>query len=99
MRLATLSFVLLSGFLIAGCGRREAAPPSAPRAATATTTATTAAVPAAVKPAQGIYGSAIVKVPVPELAALGKLMFFDPALSASARQSCASCHAPDHAYA
>jgi cytochrome c peroxidase len=26
-------------------------------------------------------------------------MFFDPSLSASGRQSCATCHAPDHAYA
>lgn len=49
--------------------------------------------------APGIYGSAIVKVPPQELAALGKLMFHDASLSASGRQSCASCHAPDHAYA
>lgn len=33
-----------------------------------------------------------------ELAALGKAMFFDPTLSASGRQSCASCHDPDHGY-
>ncbi|MDN7520630.1 cytochrome-c peroxidase [Burkholderia sp. AU45251] len=32
------------------------------------------------------------------MAALGKLMFFDPALSASGRMSCATCHSPDHAY-
>lgn len=29
---------------------------------------------------------------------IGKLAFFDPSLSASGRQSCASCHSPDHAY-
>ena len=29
-----------------------------------------------------------------ELAALGKAIFFDPALSANGRQSCAACHAP-----
>ena len=32
------------------------------------------------------------------LAALGKQAFFDASLSASGRQSCASCHSPDHAY-
>ena len=37
-------------------------------------------------------------VPPATLAELGKLAFFDPALSASGRQSCASCHSPDHAY-
>ncbi|WP_454766617.1 cytochrome-c peroxidase [Cupriavidus campinensis] len=35
---------------------------------------------------------------IPALTALGKALFFDPALSASGRQSCASCHSPDHAY-
>ncbi|WP_269112226.1 cytochrome-c peroxidase [Burkholderia pseudomultivorans] len=33
-----------------------------------------------------------------EAAALGKLMFFDPSLSASGRMSCATCHSPAHAY-
>ena len=33
-----------------------------------------------------------------ELAAIGKLAFFDPSLSASGRQACASCHSPEHAY-
>ncbi|MCA8089643.1 c-type cytochrome [Burkholderia anthina] len=32
------------------------------------------------------------------MAALGKLMFFDPSLSASGRMSCATCHSPAHAY-
>jgi len=35
---------------------------------------------------------------VPAMTALGKALFFDPALSASGRLSCASCHSPDHAY-
>jgi cytochrome c peroxidase len=35
---------------------------------------------------------------VRELSALGRRMFSDPALSASGRLSCASCHSPDHAY-
>ncbi len=33
------------------------------------------------------------------LAELGRRLFFDPSLSASGRQSCASCHSPEHAYA
>jgi cytochrome c peroxidase len=32
------------------------------------------------------------------LTELGRAMFFDPALSASGAQSCASCHEPHHAY-
>lgn len=32
------------------------------------------------------------------LTALGRKMFFDPALSASGRQSCSSCHDPRHAF-
>ena len=35
---------------------------------------------------------------VPAMTALGKALFFDPALSASGKQSCASCHSPTHAY-
>ena len=34
-----------------------------------------------------------------ETAALGRLIFFDPTLSASGRLSCSSCHDPQHAYA
>ncbi|PLP97636.1 cytochrome-c peroxidase [Cupriavidus pauculus] len=40
-------------------------------------------------------------LPTPDaatLARLGKAMFFDTTLSASGRQSCASCHDPDHGY-
>jgi len=33
-----------------------------------------------------------------DMAELGKLAFFDPSLSASGKQSCASCHSPEHAY-
>ncbi len=32
------------------------------------------------------------------LAQLGEQIFFDPSLSASGQQSCASCHSPEHAY-
>ncbi|CAM2166485.1 cytochrome c peroxidase [Paraburkholderia sacchari] len=36
--------------------------------------------------------------PLSAMAQLGKQLFFDPALSASGKQSCASCHSPAHAY-
>ena len=36
--------------------------------------------------------------PLSEMARLGKLVFFDPSLSASGRMSCASCHDPAHHY-
>ena len=37
-------------------------------------------------------------VPLSAVAQLGKKIFFDPTLSASGRQSCASCHSPHHAF-
>ena len=36
--------------------------------------------------------------PLSALALLGEQIFFDPELSASGQQSCASCHSPEHAY-
>lgn len=36
--------------------------------------------------------------PLSAVASLGRLMFFDPTLSASGQQSCASCHAPASGY-
>jgi cytochrome c peroxidase len=36
--------------------------------------------------------------PLSAVAQLGRQLFFDPALSASGRQSCASCHSPARAY-
>ena len=36
--------------------------------------------------------------PLSAVALLGKQLFFDPKLSASGQQSCASCHSPAHAY-
>ncbi len=36
--------------------------------------------------------------PLSAVAQLGKLLFFDQALSASGKQSCASCHSPAYAY-
>lgn len=60
---------------------------------------------AAPVPAQAIPSApapAVVTLPATPLSAraqLGKQMFFDPRLSASGQQSCASCHDPAHAYA
>ncbi|MEW9573458.1 cytochrome-c peroxidase [Rhodanobacter sp. Si-c] len=36
--------------------------------------------------------------PLSAVAQLGKALFFDPMLSGSGRQSCASCHSPAHSY-
>jgi cytochrome c peroxidase len=36
--------------------------------------------------------------PLSALARIGKQIFFDPSLSASGKQSCASCHSPAHSY-
>ncbi len=47
------------------------------------------------------HPSALVRPPAGPLSAmaqLGKHLFFDPHLSSSGAQSCASCHQPDHAF-
>ena len=36
--------------------------------------------------------------PLSAVAQLGRLLFFDPSLSASGRQSCSSCHSPKYGY-
>jgi cytochrome c peroxidase len=36
--------------------------------------------------------------PLSAVAALGKQVFYDASLSASGKQSCASCHSPEHSY-
>ena len=38
------------------------------------------------------------KTSVETLTQLGRMLFFDPGLSASGKQSCASCHSPDRAF-
>ncbi|MEO8935660.1 MAG: cytochrome c peroxidase [Burkholderiaceae bacterium] len=49
--------------------------------------------------APGFYGTTFEKTPAPAaMTALGRRMFFDASLSASGRQSCASCHDPRFAY-
>ncbi|PXW23447.1 cytochrome-c peroxidase [Paraburkholderia caballeronis] len=56
------------------------------------------AVPSAAQPPV-VQNAAQAAPPVySDAAALGKLLFNDPALSASGRMSCATCHSPSHAY-
>src|SRR5262249_43801792 len=53
------------------------------------------------EPAQkrAFYATPFTKRPtVPALIALGRELFFDPALSASGKLACATCHDPAHAY-
>ena len=51
------------------------------------------------QPAQPFYATRFERQPNPaELTELGRRLFNEPALSASGRMSCASCHSPQHAY-
>jgi len=83
---------------LSACGRGEAstaqaAPAPAPVSAPA---AKPAAAPAYEK---AFYTMMATRRPsVPAMSALGKALFFDPALSASGKLACASCHSPTHAY-
>jgi cytochrome c peroxidase len=55
--------------------------------------------PRAAENGAGFYSTRFERTPSPaELTALGRALFFEPRLSASGRQSCASCHDPAHAY-
>lgn len=85
---------------LAACGRGEpatahAAPPPVAKPAAASVPAASAA-PAYEK---AFYTMMATRRPsVPAMAALGKALFFDPAMSASGTLACASCHSPTHAY-
>ncbi len=56
----------------------------------------------------GLYGYTLASAPTPAFSAataqrraqiaLGKLLFFDPVLSANGKRSCVSCHRPDKAF-
>src|SRR5262245_43724304 len=49
--------------------------------------------------ARSVYADDFSKRPTTEaLSQLGRLLFFEPALSASAKVSCASCHDPEFAF-
>ncbi|MFJ1255289.1 cytochrome-c peroxidase [Cupriavidus sp. CuC1] len=98
-RLATGALLLAFALALAGCdksGQEGAAVAAAPASAPA---ASQAAAPARPAYADAFYNMMATRRPsVPAMAALGKALFFDPALSASGRLACASCHSPAHAY-
>ena len=71
--------------LMLSCNGSSGAPPTAELPAA---TLTTRLSPERPRPVFHVSAAALV----------GRSLFLDPALSASGRQSCASCHAPDHAY-
>lgn len=81
---------------------KNAAAVNTARVATAATTATAAPASQAAPrgpAAQPFYASTFQRQPTPdELTELGRRLFHEPALSASGRMSCASCHDPSHAY-
>jgi cytochrome c peroxidase len=95
VRVIAVSALALVG--LAACGRGEQ---SVAHAATAPIAPAPAAKPAAA-PAyeKAFYTMMATRRPsVTAMTALGKALFFDPALSASGKQACASCHSPTHAY-
>ncbi len=58
------------------------------------------AAPPAAPPTAPFYADSFERRPsADQLAALGRALFFDAALSASGKMSCASCHDPAHAFA
>ncbi|NMV36355.1 cytochrome-c peroxidase [Ralstonia insidiosa] len=105
---ASFRVIAVSAFALAGlaaCGRGE--PSSAQAAMAASVPSASAPVvkpmvasgPAAPSYEKAFYTMMATRRPsVPAMTALGKALFFDPALSASGRQACASCHSPTHAY-
>lgn len=93
LRFAAGALLLAFALTLPACGKsgQEAAPASAPPVAREA--------PARPAYADAFYTLMATRRPsVPAMAALGKALFFDPALSASGRLACASCHSPDHAY-
>ncbi|MHA7679037.1 cytochrome-c peroxidase [Cupriavidus sp. PET2-C1] len=100
-RLATGALLLAFALTLAGCGKsaQEGAAVAAATAPASAPAASQAAAPSRPAYADAFYTlMATRRPPVPAMAALGKALFFDPALSASGRLACASCHSPEHAY-
>jgi cytochrome c peroxidase len=101
---------ILAGLLALGCAERPA-PNRAARAVSAVTPVASAVsagtpvasavprLPPSSAAARAFYGSHFSKRPrAADLVELGRLLFFDPALSASGKQACSSCHDPKFAY-
>ena len=95
LRVAGSLLIAVMASLLWGCGKPEA--PQG-QALPATPASAPASAPTAGKP-KPFYAMMAERHPdIAKLNALGKALFFDPSLSASGQQSCASCHSPDHAY-
>lgn len=97
-RFVSGALLLAFALTLAGCGKSGQQAAAAPVPASAPA-ASQAAAPARPAYADAFYTMMATRRPkVPAMAALGKALFFDPALSASGRLACASCHSPEHAY-
>jgi cytochrome c peroxidase len=99
MRIAGGLLMVMLASLTGACGKAD--PAAGAQAAQAPGTAPIAtSAPAARQPAaKPFYAMMAERRPnMAALNALGKALFHDPSLSASGRQSCASCHSPEHAY-
>lgn len=100
LRVAGSLLIALLASLMTACGRQEPAPAAAspaPQAVVASAPRTVSPKPP--KPPKPFYAMMAERHPnIAQLNALGKALFFDPALSASGKQSCATCHSPEHAY-
>jgi len=94
IRVAGSLLIALLISLTTGCSKQEAVA-STPAAVKQTVAASA---PKAARPTPFYAMMAERRPSIPVLTALGRALFFDPALSASGKQSCASCHSPDHAY-
>jgi len=96
VRVIAATAIALSG--LAACGPGE---PAAAQAAPAPVAKPAAASAPTAAPAyeKAFYTLMATRRPsVPGMTALGKALFFDPAMSASGKLACASCHSPMHAY-
>lgn len=90
--------LLAFALTLSACGKSGQQAAAAPASA-ASAPAVVGDTPARPAYADAFYNLMATRRPsVPAMAALGKSLFFDPALSASGRLACASCHSPDHAY-
>jgi len=85
--LAATSMIMLG---LAACGGSSNGAPAGQTAAAGASTPVAGATPTPATGAQAVKLSLAAQV--------GQKMFFDLSLSGSGKQSCASCHDPDHAY-
>jgi len=89
--------LVLAVALLGACGGQDA--PAVAASAASMPAAASAPAPASKAAPKAFYAMMAERHPsIPALGALGRALFFDPALSASGQQACASCHSPTHAY-